>query len=211
MRYAGTSTHEDDMFHSARSLDFFHFLSKKNILHDMKKISPSLVPILQVGSIMVITLLVVLIFFRMRPSILPVPTLQESVYNTIDIISPAVVMIVDRDGISGAGLIIDTQGTILTSKHLIQTGARYGIRFANNDIEWARPLAFHPTLDLALMKLEVTHTTPQVAIISSQALLRSGDFVLAFGALPSSQSFMTHFGILSEMNQSLTVGQKNFS
>lgn len=199
------------MFYHERSLDFFHFLSKKNILCHMKQSPSSLSLVLQVVSVMIVTLLVVLIFFRMRPSVTPPLSIQESVHNIIDTISPAVVMIVNKDGISGTGIMIDREGTILTSKHLITAGERYGIRFADNEIEWARTLALHPTLDLALLKLEIRHATTEIPIIASQTLLQTGDFVVAFGVLPSSPSFITHFGILSQMHQSLTVGNQNLS
>ena len=168
------------MFWHERSLDFFHFLSKKNILCHMKQSPSSFSLLFQVASIMVATLLVVLVFFRMRPSISPPLSIQELVHNVIETTSPAVVMIVGKDGISGTGVTIDTQGTILTSKHLIRVGERYGIRFSDNEIEWARTLALHPTLDLALLKLEIRHATTEIPIIASQTLLQSGDFVVAF-------------------------------
>lgn len=177
----------------------------------MKQSPSSFSLLFQVASIMVATLLVVLVFFRMRPSISPPLSIQELVHNVIETTSPAVVMIVGKDGISGTGVTIDTQGTILTSKHLIRVGERYGIRFSDNEIEWARTLALHPTLDLALLKLEIRHATTEIPIIASQTLLQSGDFVVAFWALPSSSSFITHFGILSQMYQSLTVGNQNLS
>lgn len=84
---------------------------------------------------MLATLLVVLIFFRIRPSVLPPLTLQESVQSVLEKTSPATVMIVDDRGVIGGGVLIDST-TVLTSKHLLQIGKRYGIRFADDEIVW---------------------------------------------------------------------------
>ena len=65
----------------------------------MKHSPSSFSLVLQVAAIMVATLLVVLIFFRIRPSVLPPLTLQESVQSVIKKTSPATVMIVGDSGI----------------------------------------------------------------------------------------------------------------
>lgn len=67
----------------------------------MKHSPSSFSLVLQVGAIMLATLLVVLIFFRIRPSVLPPLTFQESVHAAISKNAPATVMIVDDVGIIG--------------------------------------------------------------------------------------------------------------
>lgn len=99
---------------------------------------------------------------------------------------------------------------ILTSKHILQIGKKYAIRLSTNDIAWGTPIALHPDLDLALVALEREHTS-FVHPIASEASLRAGDFVVAFGVLPESRTFVRHFGIISELNTSLTVDNSVFS
>lgn len=65
----------------------------------MKHSPSSFSLVVQVGAIMLATVLVVLIFFRIRPSVLPPLTLQESVRSVLEKTSPAVVMIVGDRGV----------------------------------------------------------------------------------------------------------------
>ncbi len=169
----------------------------------MKHSPSSFSLILQVGAIMCATLLVVLIFFRIRPSVLPPLTFQESVHAAISKNAPATVMIVDDAGIIGGWVMIDST-MILTSRHLVEIGKRYGIRFGDNDIVWWSPVALHPDLDLALVLIEKSY--PNTAqIIASSSSLQAGDFVIAGGVLPQTQSFTYHFGIISDINATLMV------
>ncbi len=172
----------------------------------MKHSPSSFSLVLQVGAIMLATLVVVLIFFRIRPSVLPPLTLQESVQSVLEKTSPATVMIVDDRGVIGGGVMIDST-TVLTSKHLLQIGKRYGIRFADDEIVWGSPLALHPDLDLGLVVLEkeyVSFAHP----ITSQALIKKGDFVIAHGIISQIPSFVRHFGIISDTQTNLVIGDK---
>ncbi len=169
----------------------------------MKHSPSSFSLVLQVGAIMLATLLVVLVFFRIRPHVLPSLTFQESVHAAISKNAPATVMIVDDVGIIGGWVVIDST-MILTSKHLVEIGKRYGIRFADNDIVWWSPVALHPELDLALILIEKPYS--HIAqIVTSSTSLRPGDFVIAGGVLPQMQSFTHHFGIISATNATLTI------
>lgn len=67
----------------------------------MKHSHSSFSLVLQVAAIMFATVLVVLVFFRIRPSVLPPLTLQESLHTVIERSTPATVMIVDDQGIIG--------------------------------------------------------------------------------------------------------------
>lgn len=172
----------------------------------MKHSPSSFSLVLQVGAIMLATLLVVLIFFRIRPSVLPPLTLQESVQSVLEKTSPATVMIVDDPGVIGGGVLIDST-TVLTSKHLLQIGKRYGIRFADDEIVWWSPLALHPELDLALIVLEKPYSH-FAQPISSHVFLKAGEFVIAQWVLAQAQSFVRHFGIIADTRANLTVGDK---
>lgn len=176
----------------------------------MKKSPFSFSLLFPTTSIVLMIFFVVFIIFSLRPSS-PTPNLQDQIHVTQGTVSRATVMIVGKEGITGAGVIIDEKGTILTSKHLVQMGERYGIRFADKEIEWARPVSLHPTLDLALLTLETHKKRSFVPVIASQVFLRPGDLVVASGTLPESQSFVSHLGMLSAINQSLHVGDKTFT
>ena len=175
----------------------------------MKHSPSSFSLVVQVWAILWATLLVVLIFFRIRPSVLPPLTLQESVQSVIAKTSPSSVMIVDESGIVWGGVLVDSS-TILTSKHLVQIGKRYGIRFSDNDIVWWSPIALHPDLDLALVALEKEYTSI-ARLVASRTVLRPGDFVIGHGVLTQTQSFVHHFGIISDTRATLTLGDKRMT
>lgn len=176
----------------------------------MKKHTSPFTSLSQVIYVLVTTFVVVFVLFRFRPIDTPVLTLQESLHSIISSVSPSVVMIVDTSGVIGTGVLID-RNTILTSKHLLQEGKRYGVRFSDNDIEWASVKSLHSTLDLALLTLVAPHGNSFPSFVLSQAGFQSGDFVIAFGVLSQGPSFMQHLGILSQMNQTLTINQKTIS
>lgn len=172
----------------------------------MKHAPSSFSLVLQVGAIMFATVLVVLVFFRIRPSVLPPLTLQESLHTVIERTTPASVMIVDNQGIIWGWVLIDVS-TVLTSKHILQIGKKYAVRLSDDEIVWGTPVALHTDLDLALIALDQEQTS-FVHPIASQASLQAGDFVLGFGTLPQSRSFIHHFGIISEVGASLTLGNR---
>jgi len=151
---------------------------------------------------------VILLYIFVYSRVLPESTLQSSVHDAISLVSPSVVMIVD-EWVIGSGVLIDEQ-TILTSKHLIQADKKYAVRFSNNDIEWAVSISLKADSDLALLRLDNPRKWTFPIFISSQSLLRPGDFVLAFGVIPNIPTFIHNFGILSQMQQTVRVQEADF-
>lgn len=119
-------------------------------------------------------------------------------------------MIVSEKGVIGTGTLIDSRN-LLTAKHLLQPWLRYGIRFQDKTIEWATLRASHPRSDLALMKLETPHEAEYPHFVVSLENIIPGTPVIAFGAIVDEPSFSTHSGILSQINQTLQIGQESFS
>lgn len=76
-------------------------------------------------------------------------------------------MIVGGDAVLGGGVFISENGWIMTSRHLVQRDERYGVRFADNEIAWARVVALHPALDLALLRLEEPQPVRPIRIYPS--------------------------------------------
>jgi hypothetical protein len=68
----------------------------------------------------------------------------------------AVVMILDREGIIGTGTLIDPE-TVLTSKHFLVAGELYGVRFSDSSLARVISSRLHPTLDLALLRLDTRY------------------------------------------------------
>jgi len=168
----------------------------------MKHPPSSLWLVMQVSLILFITLAVVWFFFRLRPSILPVPTLQETLHTVSESVSPAVAIIFRGDVIVGTGVLID-EYTVLTSKHSLQWDESYLLQFPDGTRTQSTILSVHPHLDLALLKLSKPHSSP-LTLITSQALVRPGDFVLAGGTLLWSKTPINHLGIVSWLEQNMS-------
>jgi S1-C subfamily serine protease len=121
----------------------------------------------------------------------------------------SVVMVIENDQVIWSGSIIDAKnGIILTSKHLLQPQKNYTIQFSNGRIYPLVWKSFHPSLDIALVKI-VPDTFSQmiddIALIDSQNSLRRGDFVWGFWAFPLSKSTIFSQGIISDTAQKIAL------
>jgi S1-C subfamily serine protease len=173
----------------------------------MKHPPSSFFLVIQVGVIVCITVLVVWFFFQLRPSILPVPTLQSSLHTLLESSAPAVVMIINQEKIIGVGSCINER-TIITSKHLIHSGQRYSVRFSDKNTSWVTPIFLSEESDIALLWSD-RPCTSFLETISSQALLKPGDFVVAYWALPTSSVFISHFGSISALDQYVSIDDQS--
>ncbi len=120
----------------------------------------------------------------------------------------AVVMILDEGGIIGTGTLIDAQ-TVLTSKHFLAEGKRYGVRFMDASLASVASLSLHPSLDLALLSLDSPYRT-QYPRISSQKPSLQGP-VIAFGAETQDATIAEHRGVVLSQSESLEIGGNLFT
>jgi S1-C subfamily serine protease len=120
----------------------------------------------------------------------------------------AVVMILDEGGIIGTGTLIDAQ-TVLTSKHFVAEGKRYGVRFMDASLASVASLSLHPSLDLALLSLDLPHRT-QYPRISSQKPSLQGP-VIAFGTQTQDTTIAEHRGVVLSQSESLEIGGNLFT
>ncbi len=120
----------------------------------------------------------------------------------------AVVMILDEGGIIGTGTLIDSQ-TVLTSKHFLVEGNRYGVRFVDASLASVVSLTLHPSLDLALLSLDSPHRTQYPRISSQKPSLQSP--VIAFGAQTQDATISEHRGVVLSQSESLEIGGSLFT
>lgn len=123
-------------------------------------------------------------------------------------IGSSVVMILDESGIIGTGTIIDAQ-TVLTSKHFLIEGKRYGARFNDSSLASVVSLTLHPNLDLALLSLDLPHRTQYPRISSQKPSLQSP--VIAFGTQTQDTTIAEHRGVVLSQSESLEIGGNLFT
>ena len=113
----------------------------------------------------------------------PVATLQnakkldsEEIYTKI---APAVALVETSDG-SGSGIVIENDGIILTNAHVVAGTTRATVKI-NDSISTASVLGRDENVDLALLKINRSNLPIVDLGDSSEAALKRGEEVFAFG------------------------------
>lgn len=115
----------------------------------------------------------------------------------------AVVMILDREGIIGTGTLIDPE-TVLTSKHFLVAGERYGVRFSDSSLGGVASLTIHPTLDLALLRLDTRYEAEYPCISRQKPSWEAS--VVAFGTQIQDATIVERRGIILGQDATVKVG-----
>lgn len=84
---------------------------------------------------------------------------------------------------AGTGIIVRSDGVILTNKHLISEGYIYSVELHDGVKISAKVIKIHPTLDLALLSLiaDKPLSLPVGIFINSQTHVQTGQRVIALG------------------------------
>jgi 2-alkenal reductase len=105
---------------------------------------------------------------------------------------------------AGSGIIIDTNGYILTNYHVIDQAQNLKVTFANGTTASATLVGSDSSNDIAVIKVNVK--VPAVAHFGDSQVVRPGETVLAIGnALGNLQNTVTE-GIVSGLGRSLPNG-----
>jgi len=115
----------------------------------------------------------------------PPPTLQKStsrLSNTeiIEKVKPAVVYIQTSDG-SGSGMIIESDGYVLTNAHVVSGVNTAKIKLSDGRLFIGSIIGRDENIDLALLKIKSNNLPTVVLGDSSENALKQGDEVFAFG------------------------------
>ena len=110
--------------------------------------------------------------------------IHNSVSSVYEKINPAIVAVdsQQKDGVScGTGCIIDKNGTILTSAHVLEDGKDIIITMSNGEDYKAQVLKkFGEKKDIALLKISVPYELKTVKLGNSEKI-KVGDSVIAIG------------------------------
>lgn len=124
--------------------------------------------------------------------------------------SPSVVTIDVSGGSqagSGSGIILDTQGHILTNTHVVTLGGatadpKIAVQTSNGQVYNATLVGTDPLSDLAIIKIDAQGLTP--AALGNSSDLNVGDTAIAIGA-PLGLSGTVTDGIVSTLNRTISV------
>ena len=101
----------------------------------------------------------------------------------------------------GSGVIIDSEGHILTSNHVIEAADRIEVKLSDNRQFVAKLIGRDPETDLALIKVESKEGLP-AAILGDSDQLKPGQWVMAIGN-PFVYDHSVTVGVISALNRRL--------
>lgn len=111
---------------------------------------------------------------------------------------------------SGSGVILSSDGYIVTNNHVIENATAISVILNNGKEYSARLIGKDPTTDLAVIKIDAQNLT--YAQVGNSSSLRVGETAIAIGN-PLGQEFAgtTTKGIISGLNRSVTIDDKTLN
>ena len=126
-------------------------------------------------------------------------TAQTEFVNTVKAVLPSVVEIRSQQGL-GSGVVIDTQGDIVTNRHVVGSDTTVQVRASSGKAFSAAVVGASSTKDLAVVRVERANLPP--ATFADSSKLRRGDLVLAVGNPLGLESSVTN-GIVSALGRTV--------
>ncbi len=112
----------------------------------------------------------------------------------------------------GSGIIISTEGYIVTNNHVISNAKKIKVTLSTGDEVEAKLIGTDPTTDMAVIKIDPSGLDITAATLGNSSSLQVGDTVLAIGN-PLGLTFagsVTH-GIVSALNRKLDVDGSTYN
>jgi S1-C subfamily serine protease len=116
-------------------------------------------------------------------------------------------------GRGGSGVIVNSQGYVLTNHHVIHGARNITVKLSSGQITKEYPAELideAPEVDFAILKIVANGEVFTPAPIGNSSQVSVGDEVLAIGSPFGLQQTVT-FGIVSNTRRTLTVGNKTFT
>jgi serine protease Do len=110
-----------------------------------------------------------------------------------------------REGL-GSGVIIDSQGVILTNNHVVAESDRVLVELSDGREYAAQEIHTDPETDLAVVRINPAEPLP-AAVLGDSDALQIGDWVLAVGS-PFGLEATVSAGIISAKGRSLSAAQR---
>lgn len=133
-----------------------------------------------------------------------VVSLSDAMVEAVKRVAPAVVTVTVESSTgrgSGSGVIISNDGYIITNNHVVDSGRRYFVLFADGTRRQATLVGTDSLNDIAVLKVD--GEVPGVAVIGDSAALQPGETVLAIGSPLGNFRNTVTAGVVSALNRSV--------
>lgn len=131
-------------------------------------------------------------------------TTSDAMVSAVKRVAPAVVTVLniseEVDG-SGSGVIISTEGYILTNNHVVEGATELAVAFADSTRREAELVGTDPLSDIAVIR--VRGEVPGIATIGDSTLLQPGETVMAIGSPLGNFRNTVTAGVVSALNRSV--------
>lgn len=129
---------------------------------------------------------------------------SEAMITAVQKVAPAVVTVLNsgsQGSGSGSGVIVSSDGFILTNNHVVEGARQLAVVFADSSRREAELVGTDPLNDIAVLK--VSGDLPGVASIGDSAALMPGEQVLAIGSPLGNFRNTVTAGVISALNRSV--------
>jgi putative serine protease PepD len=116
---------------------------------------------------------------------------------------PVVVQIANQQDI-GSGVVISSDGLILTNNHVVASGGSFTVTFNDGTKHAATVVGADPTTDLAVLKVQGVSGL-KTAVFADSSQVKVGDQVVAIGSPEGLQGTVTS-GVVSALNRTISAG-----
>lgn len=114
-----------------------------------------------------------------------------------------------RNG-QGSGFVWDTQGHIVTNRHVVVDAERISVQFSDGSAYAAEVVGLDQDSDLAVIKVEMDAEKLTPVILGDSNEVRVGQLAITIGN-PFGQEFTTTTGIVSAIGRTIRTGDSHFS
>jgi len=121
---------------------------------------------------------------------------------------PVVVQISNQQDI-GSGVVISSDGQILTNNHVVSSGGSFTVTFNDGTKHPATVVGTDPSTDLAVLKVQGVSGL-KTAVFADSSQVKVGDQVVAIGSPEGLQGTVTS-GVVSALNRNISAGDSNQS
>jgi putative serine protease PepD len=121
---------------------------------------------------------------------------------------PVVVQISNSQGL-GSGVVISSDGLVLTNNHVVAGGGSFTVTFNDGSKHSASVVGTDPAHDLAVVKVQGVSGL-KTAVFGDSSQVKIGDQVVAIGSPEGLQGTVTS-GVVSALNRTISAGGNNQS
>lgn len=127
--------------------------------------------------------------------------INTAVQDAVEKVGPAVVTVVNVGQGSGSGVIISSDGFIITNNHVVEGGRRYQVIFRDGQKVDATLVGTDPLADVAVIK--VNAAVPGFATLGNSDALQPGETVIAIGSPLGDFRNTVTVGVVSALGRSI--------